>query len=220
MLAYGNWVIHIFVIFCFLFHMVLMDFLLPLRYCQIWGRDRETEMQLSEPNTRYHKKIMKGGGDGKRLREKDTETTQKAGQEFWELPGKPGKWKAIRGEAVSQSHFKDKCNHYRRSGSSLDKRGNSTQPASPNYSTDTYHEDGVDVSDVEIMLMSISHTALAMISVYPDVLWVIYFDIITLTLCTIALCCSPTCPLCHGKCTFHFDWGWGWCQANWQEATG
>lgn len=106
---------------------------------------------------------MKGEGDRKRVREKDTETTQKAGQEFY--PGKPGKWKAVREEVASQSHFKDKHNHYRKSRFNLDKRRNSTQPATPNYSTDTYHGDGVNVNDAVIMLISISNTVLAMISV-------------------------------------------------------
>lgn len=50
-------------------------------------------------------------------------------------------------------------------GSSSDSKGNSMQPASPNYSVDTYCDDGGDSNDMEIMLMSMSHTALAITSV-------------------------------------------------------
>lgn len=67
-----------------------------------------------------------------------------------------------RGSRPITSSEKMYLNAREKRGSSSDRRGNSTQPASPNYSSDTYqpvYDNGGDAEDVERMLMSVSHTA-------------------------------------------------------------
>lgn len=58
----------------------------------MWGGNREIELYLSEPSARYHKKIMKGGGDRERPHRKLGSNADKS--------PRPGKWEAAREEVA------------------------------------------------------------------------------------------------------------------------